>query len=65
VPAPAAALKEGPKVENLPSGGSKKFYESPWFWGALGAAALAAAGVYFLTRDNGSDTIHLQLQAPH
>jgi hypothetical protein len=63
-PAPAAALREGPKVENMPSG-SKKFYESPWFWGALGVAAAAAAAAYFLTRDNGSDTIHLQLQAPH
>jgi hypothetical protein len=64
VPAPAAALREGPKVENMPSG-PKKFYESPWFWGAIGAAALAGVGVYFLTRDNGSSTIHLQLQAPH
>jgi hypothetical protein len=61
---PAAAVREGPRVENMPTG-PKSFYESPWFWGAIGAAALAGVGIYFLTRDNGSDTIHLQLQAPH
>lgn len=57
-------MREGPKLENRPPT-ARKFYESPWFWGALGAAAFAAGAVYFATRDSTSDTIHLQLQVPH
>ena len=44
---------------------SKAFYESGWFWGALGAAAFATGAIFFATRDNGGTTIHLQLQVPH
>lgn len=40
------------------------FYESPWFWGGLGAAAAAAAAIYLSTRDTSSPTIHLELQVP-
>jgi hypothetical protein len=43
---------------------SRPFYASPWFWGALGAAAFGGAALYFATRDNSSGTIHLQLQVP-
>ena len=42
----------------------KPFYTSPWFWGALGAAAFGAAAVFVATRDNSSGTIHLQMQVP-
>lgn len=59
----AAALQEGPKVENAPPP-SKKFYESGWFWGALGAAAFIGGAVFFATRDNTPGTIHLQMQVP-
>jgi len=41
---------------------SKPFYASPWFWGAIGAAAFGGTAVYFATRDNSPSTIHLQLQ---
>jgi len=40
------------------------FYKSPWFWGAVGAAAFGAGAVYFATRDNSPDTIHLDVQVP-
>jgi hypothetical protein len=43
----------------------KAFYESGWFWGALGAAAFAGGAIFFATRDNGESTIHLQMQVPH
>jgi hypothetical protein len=59
----SVALREGPKVENGPPAG-KKFYESGWFWGALGAAAFIGGAVFFATRDNTPGTIHLQMQVP-
>ena len=58
--APIAATKPlpGPVQESSP------FYKSGWFWGAVGAAALAGAAFYFLSRDTSTDTIHLQLNVP-
>jgi hypothetical protein len=64
VPGPSGALREGPSVEPPPKTGPRKFYESPWFWGAIGAAAFAAGAVYFATRDNSPGMIHLQMQVP-
>lgn len=61
--APSAALHEGPRIENTPPA-SKKFYESAWFWGAIGAAVFAGGAVYFATRDNTTGTIHLQVKPP-
>ncbi len=61
--APAAALHDGPRLDNSPPPG-KKFYESGWFWGAIGAAAFAGGALFFATRDNTASTIHLQMQAP-
>jgi hypothetical protein len=61
--APSAALREGPRIENAPPR-STPFYESAWFWGAIGAAAFAGGAVYFATRDNTPSTIHLQMQVP-
>jgi hypothetical protein len=49
-----------------PDGTSPRhFYESGWFWGALGLAALAGGAVFFATRDSGTPTIHLSAQVPH
>jgi len=62
--APALALHEEPHVDNAPPK-SRAFWQSGWFWGAIGAAAFAAGAVYFATRDNGPATIHLQMQVPH
>jgi hypothetical protein len=45
-------------------GPSRPFYVSPWFWGAIGAAALGGVAVFVATRDNSPDTIHLQMQVP-
>jgi hypothetical protein len=44
---------------------SRPFWQSGWFWGAVGAAAFGAGAVYFATRDNTSSTIHLEMQVPH
>jgi hypothetical protein len=58
------SVREGPRIDNTPPS-HRMFYESPWFWGAIGAAAFAAVGIFFATRDNSTNTIHLQLQVPH
>jgi len=65
-PAPASApprlaTHEVPQERSHAHG---QFYESPWFWGGLGAAAAAAAAIYLSTRDTSSPTIHLELQVP-
>jgi hypothetical protein len=62
--APTLATHEEP-APAAPRSKSKAFYESGWFWGALGAAAFAGGAIFFATRDNGESTIHLQVQVPH
>ncbi len=63
---PPAAVSPVPPAPPSSGGEGKStpFYKSPWFWGAIGAAAFGATAVYFATRDNGSSTIHLQVQVP-
>jgi hypothetical protein len=63
-PAPPLATHDEPTLSTAPPK-TKAFYESGWFWGALGAAAFAGGAVFFATRDNGASTIHLQMQVPH
>lgn len=63
-PAPALATQPLPKDNKEKDATSRPFYASPWFWGAVGAAALGATGLYFATRDNTPSTVHLQLQVP-
>jgi hypothetical protein len=58
---PPLATHEVPQERSRSHG---QFYESPWFWGGLGAAAAAAAAIYLSTRDTSSPTIHLELQVP-
>ena len=60
--APTAATHPAPPAPKKESG--HHFYESPWFWGALGAAAFAGTAIFLATRDSGGDTIHLQMQVP-
>jgi len=43
---------------------TRPFYASPWFWGAIGAAAFAGAAFYFATRDSSDPNIQLQVQVP-
>jgi hypothetical protein len=59
--APANATKGG---EEPKPGRSKAFYESPWFWGAAGAAAALGGAFFLATRDSSSDSIHVQMQVP-
>jgi hypothetical protein len=40
------------------------FYESPWFWAGVAAAA-AAGGAFYLSRDTSPTMVHLQLSIPH
>lgn len=56
------ASHEGKVAEG--GGGSRAFYESPWFWGAAGAAALLGGAFFLATRDSSSDSIHVQMQVP-
>jgi hypothetical protein len=60
---PSLATHEAPKAES--STASRPFYESLWFWGAVGAAALAGGAAYLATRDTSASTIHLEVQVPH
>ncbi|MGH7296690.1 MAG: hypothetical protein ACRELB_17255, partial [Polyangiaceae bacterium] len=62
--APPLATHEEPVVTGAPPH-RKAFYESGWFWGAIGAAAFAGGAIFFATRDNGDSTIHLQATVPH
>jgi hypothetical protein len=62
--APALATREQPTVPAAPAR-KKAFYESGWFWGAIGAAAFAGGAIFLATRDNSDPTIHLQVQVPH
>jgi hypothetical protein len=62
-PAPAGAISAVPTKDSVKKS-PHYFYESPWFWGALGAAAFAGTAVFLATRDSGGDTIHLQMQVP-
>ncbi len=65
VPAPAAALHEAPApAEKASPSGGRPFYTSPWFWGALGAAAFAGAAFFFASRDSSSPNIQLSVQVP-
>jgi len=59
--APVLATHPTPPADASP----RHFYESGWFWGAIGLAALSAGAVFFLTRDSSSPTIHLDAQVPH
>jgi hypothetical protein len=60
--APRLATRDAPK--RAESKTSRPFYVSPWFWGALGVAALAGGTAYLLSRDTSPSTIHLQVQGP-
>lgn len=63
--APGPLTPEPPKLKPEESSAAHPFYSSPWFWGALGAAAVGATAVYFATQNNGnSTTIHLSAQVP-
>jgi hypothetical protein len=62
--APPLATREESRIAPTPPR-RKAFYETGWFWGALGAAAFAGGAIFLATRDNGAQTIHLQLQVPH
>jgi hypothetical protein len=56
-PSVVAAAGEKPK-------GGRPFYTSPWFWGAIGAAAFAGAAFFFASRDSSDPNIALQVQVP-
>ncbi|MBL8606739.1 MAG: hypothetical protein JNL38_05440 [Myxococcales bacterium] len=53
-----------PKPRAPESERARPFYVSPWFWGAIGAAAFAGGAVYFATRDSDSGQIRLQMRVP-
>ncbi len=62
----ATALPASPPAapRSEPKPASKPFYLSPWFWGAIGAAAFGGLAVFLVTRDTSDGQIHLQMQVP-
>jgi hypothetical protein len=60
---PELATHDGPVTPERQS--SHAFYESVWFWGAIGAAALVGGFAYLATRDSSPATIHLEVEVPH
>jgi hypothetical protein len=64
-PAPALATRPVSPVAPAPAQ-APQFWNSTWFWGAIGAAALVGGAIYLSSgQDNGPSTIHLQMQVPH
>ncbi|MEO8796929.1 MAG: hypothetical protein ABI551_03515, partial [Polyangiaceae bacterium] len=57
-----AAMHPSPLAPKKESG--HHFYESAWFWGALGAAAFAGTAIFLATRDSSGSAIHLQMKVP-
>jgi len=58
---PPLATRVVPRAEREAS--TRQFYDSPWFWGGIGAAALIGGGaIFFAARDSGTPTIHLEMQ---
>ena len=64
VAAPKAATAAVAKIPAKDTHSSKAFYESPWFWVGLGAAALLGGGIFLATRDYSGDTIRLRMEVP-
>jgi hypothetical protein len=62
IPGPPGILSDSPPVA---AHVSKSFYQSGWFWGAVGAAVFAGGALFFATRDSSAQTIHLDVQVPH
>jgi hypothetical protein len=63
IPGPPGILSDTPPVA---AHVSKSFYQSGWFWGAVGAAVFAGGALFFATRGDGSgQNIHLDVQVPH
>jgi len=60
--APALATHD---VSSNPPPRGREFYESGWFWGALGAAAFVGAVVFFASQDSSPSAIHLHVEVPH
>jgi hypothetical protein len=59
--APTLATHVAPRQQHETP--SRQFYDSPWFWGAVGTAVLVGGGAfYFATRDSGPPPIHLEIQ---
>jgi hypothetical protein len=64
VSAPALATHPAPQHPDSHSP-ARPFYVSPWFWGAVGLAAIAGGAAYFAARDSATPTIHLEVEVPH
>lgn len=60
--APALATHEVPSGTGAAH--NREFYESGWFWAAVGAAAFVGGVVFLATRDNNPSTIHLHVEVP-
>ncbi|CAN5393947.1 hypothetical protein BH09MYX1_BH09MYX1_63110 [soil metagenome] len=68
-PPPAQiVVKTTPTLAIVPAAPAKDktkwFYESPWFWIAVGGAALLGGGIFLGTRDWSGDNVHLRMQVP-
>jgi hypothetical protein len=62
--APAAPALATHEVPNTAPERHREFYESGWFWAAVGAAAFVGGAVFLATRDSNPSTIHLHVEVP-
>jgi hypothetical protein len=65
---PAPALQGISLLAPSTSGGdhptTRAFYQTPWFWAAVGAAAFGGLAVYLATKNDSPSNIQLQVQVP-
>jgi hypothetical protein len=62
--APAGQLPPPPPRISAEGKESKPFYASPWFWGAIGAAALVGGFFFLASQDTSGEPIHLEMKVP-
>ncbi len=61
---PATSTKLNAAKTSETRTGSRPFYASPWFWGAIGGAALLGGTALVITKVTASDDVHVRVEPP-